>query len=795
MSTCAPGPAPTLHASVSPSASSPQLSPPVSYLAASTSPHQQHPSSDNPLQPIERRPVSQTQKKAAIRAILPTPFTSAQTANLAVWEDKAKFVYVLIAPPATTPAGRPGTDMVLTCPEDGTFYILTHPQHCTSLPVGTSMFIIPDDQAATRYKPWAEATNNRLTGRVVSKSSSIQLIEAQQQTQPMTTAADRFYGKLHGRVERFDEDQVVISLLGGHRIYVERARVTTSLNLLMLGMMIHFRTFIVRSNFQKKNTMKIAIYDVGIDLHVNYAYENHAISSMALRTIRERDHIDLYVGGTDPMRLPLPAISLLTLCSAGSLTEHTLSSLIHRAPDLLRKGIDDEELRRRYVALAAKIRNKTPINVLVNGMQWFEKKDWIDFVNRSLAGMPGVAIGAIFLYTHLQHDTTTTNIYTTNPGLVPPPLQTVDRHLTSIHLMVEQADSPPPLPALGCTVSPPPLRKDALLLFTTALQSTHRVITYNGSSFGGPTPTRDELLPPGLGGEPGLILCFESENVDAATQMANLITTIHTSIQAQHMARRHDQFRYFLFYYVGGSQLKDGTDANTYMESLFSSVAVRINTGTDSHAFSAMTRNQFEGHTPGGLTVMLGNGYVQTLARLRIDFGAHAVLPIGGGEIRFFPQDTTLGAAALTSYLGTVNATQLREPGLRRHPAPPFSFVIDHAGDDSNILAVPGGVRATPARNGESWVRLSNTPVVDRPRAGLYVTGIPTGYSPATVVKLLHTLKITEGTLRLGFWWSPSPYVAGAPRSLQLPHSSLPEIDAGNLPPPLLVIRLPSLCA
>jgi len=221
------------------------------------------------------------------------------------------------------------------------------------------------------------------------------------------------FGRIYGRIEKFDADQVVIALLGGQRIFVDRSTLATKPNnLCITNAILYFRTHHTITQHNNTRITKLTISDVGVDPRVNYAYEKNALSIPSMRMIRDKFDIDLFIGGTMATMLPIPSIPLLTLMRAGDLALHTISSLIALAPDfnstLISKLPECEVLRDELDAgrkrLAAKIKDGTPIIIFVHGQQWFKYVSLHDLVNRSMAGFGDVRLGGgLYLYSARSH--------------------------------------------------------------------------------------------------------------------------------------------------------------------------------------------------------------------------------------------------------------------------------------------------------------------------------------------------------------------------------------------------------
>ena len=243
------------------------------------------------------------------------------------------------------------------------------------------------------------------------------------------------------------------------------------------------------------------------------------------------------------------------------------------------------------------------------------------------------------------------------------------------------------------------------------------------------------------------------------------------------MAPLHPRFCYLLFYYAGPSSRADDSSPLPAIYDLFTALASLINARGDARHIMAITTCQLEGLVDGGLSIVCADDYVVSLATLKIDFGVHAALPMGGNELRFFPAGDDLhDAPALAHYLGILNANPLQEKG-RKPSAPPFFCVLDHAGSDTSIVFVKGGNLALPSTTAVEWGIANANPVVDRSKHGLFFTGIPVVYPPATIVQLLGPVGVTEEMVAAGAWWAQQPNVAGAPRVLQIPTAQLAELE------------------
>ena len=627
----------------------------------------------------------------------------------------------------------------------------------------------PTTNMRVKYRPTAD--KGRLEGALVHQPHHIRVIKTLAQVQAMMAAADH-YGKMHARVVSFDEYKMELLLPGGQSMHVDRNHIhgltSSSPNINVPNIMLHFRTYHVVVRVGRNDVTKIAITDVGIDMRVNADYEMNAISNASLRTAMSRGGYDMYVGSFIPGRLPCPALTFNDVMNDGQLSRHTFSSLIAASRiSMAKRGGNDAmepELRDLYDVLANKIAARVPINVLVNGEELCDMATWIDLINRSFAGTPSILINTIGLLINIQPDSTPHNLYTTNHGLVPTatPDPSIPARLSKILIMTQNAESPLPLPPIGHSVPPPPaITKQAILVFTCLVQNTLRVPVHNDSLFGGAAIPQDDVTLATLSDEPGLYLCYESDNRNGAQSMAKYILALNPCLVMHHMARTHKHYSYLLFTYAGPCMLDDNTQALPSIFALFTDTASTINSRGDSSHFRAITACQLEGRVAGALTVVCADDYAGSMPRFAVEFGCHAVFPMGGNELRVFPQDTELvDAAALTHYLGALNAFPLHEQG-RKQPNPPFRYVIDHSGKDAVVHTVPGSTLVLHNRSAGDWAVANARPAIDRSLAGFFIKGIPARYPPSTIVLLLSSLGITESVLAAGAWWAPQPQVLG----------------------------------
>ena len=94
------------------------------------------------------------------------------------------------------------------------------------------MLLLPEPLSQVRYKPWPKAVGGRIYGSVVSNPDRVELIDKLPQVTAMAALGN--YSRILGRIEKFDQDQVSILLIGGQRLRD---------NLCIVGVMLHFRTY------------------------------------------------------------------------------------------------------------------------------------------------------------------------------------------------------------------------------------------------------------------------------------------------------------------------------------------------------------------------------------------------------------------------------------------------------------------------------------------------------------------------------------------------------------------------